>query len=265
MTVMTDTIIRQVSEQVERAMEAANSARPLPHFDYVPTTGCEPSHRQDRVSSPRQIERERETSRSNCSGRSHTKQYYRHVTARSSGRPIPGETAKSTTTSTPYATHSRRTAWLDEQEQTSKPRGETSGRRRGHTTTECRNLKKALHKLADKGQIDRFLKRGSRFLRQEQESAQPQPRDGECLTEVVATIAGGYAEGTCITVPTMVFGGKEAPRFASPHNEPLVVEMKIASAIVRSVNIITWDCLKKLTYPGCDIIPLMHPILGFGG
>ncbi|KAJ8434600.1 hypothetical protein Cgig2_025026 [Carnegiea gigantea] len=49
--------------------------------------------------------------------------------------------------------------------------------------------------------------------------------------------------------------------------------MKVASAIVRrmlidtgsSVDIITWDCLKKLTYPRRDIIPLVHPILGFGG
>ncbi|KAJ8446925.1 hypothetical protein Cgig2_016467 [Carnegiea gigantea] len=62
----------------------------------------------------------------------------------------------------------------------------------------------------------------------------------------------------------MVFGGKKAPRFASSHNDPSVVEMKIASAIVRrilidtgsSVDIITWDCLKKLTHPGHDIIPL---------
>jgi len=29
----------------------------------------------------------------------------------------------------------------------------------GYTTTECRELKKALHELADKGQIDQFLKR----------------------------------------------------------------------------------------------------------
>jgi len=49
--------------------------------------------------------------------------------------------------------------------------------------------------------------------------------------------------------------------------------MKIASAIVRrilidtgnSVDIMTWDCLKKLAHPGCDIVPLMNPILGFGG
>ncbi|KAJ8449180.1 hypothetical protein Cgig2_027182 [Carnegiea gigantea] len=119
-----------------------------------------------------------------------------------------------------------------------------------HTITECRELKKALHELADR-----------------------------CSTEVVAIIVGGYAKGMTRSalkaqlkstqqlltteqgprrmVPTMEFGGKEARRFASPHNDPLVVEMKIASAIVRrilidtgsSVDIITWDCLKKLTYP----------------
>ncbi|KAJ8420251.1 hypothetical protein Cgig2_014905 [Carnegiea gigantea] len=49
--------------------------------------------------------------------------------------------------------------------------------------------------------------------------------------------------------------------------------MKVANAIVRrilvdtesSVDIIIWDCLKKLTYPGREIIPLVHPILGFEG
>ena len=65
MIVMTDTINRQVLAQVKRATEAANSTKPLPHFDYVPTAGCEPSHRQDRVRSPRRTEREWETSRSN--------------------------------------------------------------------------------------------------------------------------------------------------------------------------------------------------------
>ncbi|KAJ8444452.1 hypothetical protein Cgig2_005974 [Carnegiea gigantea] len=65
----------------------------------------------------------------------------------------------------------------------------------GHTTTECRELKKALYKLADNGQIDRFLKRGPRFIRREQEPTPPPPRDEECSTEVVATIVGGYAEG----------------------------------------------------------------------
>jgi len=31
------------------------------------------------------------------------------------------------------------------------------------------------------------------------------------------------------------------------------------------VDIITWDCLKKLAYPGRDIVPLVHPLLGFRG
>ncbi|KAJ8431003.1 hypothetical protein Cgig2_025685 [Carnegiea gigantea] len=197
---MMDTINRRASEQVEGAMEAANSARPLPHFDYVPTHGGEPFHPPERVPSPRYTEWEQES---------------------------------------------------------------------GHTTTECGELKKTLYELADKGQIDRFLKRRPRFLQREQEPAQPQPQDEECSTEVVATIAGGPRT----IVPIVVFGGKEAPRFASPHNDPLVVEMKITSAIVRrnlidtgsSVDIITWDCLKKLTHPERDIVPLVHPILGFGG
>jgi len=49
--------------------------------------------------------------------------------------------------------------------------------------------------------------------------------------------------------------------------------MKVASAIVRgiviatgsSVDIITWDYLKKLAYKGRDIVPLVHPILSFEG
>ena len=80
-------------------------------------------------------------------------------------------------------------------------------------------------------------------------------------------------QGSPSTVPTMIFGGRDATRFGSPHNDPMVVEMKTANAIVlrilidtgSSVDIITWDCLKKLAHPGCDIVPMVNPILGFGG
>ncbi|KAJ8438938.1 LOW QUALITY PROTEIN: hypothetical protein Cgig2_012833 [Carnegiea gigantea] len=49
--------------------------------------------------------------------------------------------------------------------------------------------------------------------------------------------------------------------------------MKRASAIVHrilidtgsSVDIIIWDYLKKFTHLECDIVPLVHPILGFDG
>ena len=73
--------------------------------------------------------------------------------------------------------------------------------------------------------------------------------------------------------PTMVFGGEDAPRLATPHNDPLVVEMKIANALVRrilvdtgsSVDIITKDCLQKLSHPGRAVDPITTPVLGFGG
>ena len=45
MSTMTDMIMHQVLEQVKKMLEAASSVRPLPRFEYVPTVGCEPSHR----------------------------------------------------------------------------------------------------------------------------------------------------------------------------------------------------------------------------
>jgi len=38
MSTMIDTKIQQVSEQVKKVMQAVSSARPLPRFEYVPTT-----------------------------------------------------------------------------------------------------------------------------------------------------------------------------------------------------------------------------------
>ncbi|KAJ8428580.1 hypothetical protein Cgig2_031374 [Carnegiea gigantea] len=133
------------------------------------------------------------------------------------------------------------------------------------TTAECRKLRKALHELADRGQIDLFLKRGPRFLREERK---PVPVYLRGPQQVLTC-----EQGCRITIPTMVFGRGEGPRFISPHNDLLEVEMKVASTIVRrilvdvgsSVDIITRDCLKKLKYPGMEIIPLVHPTLGFEG
>ncbi|KAJ8445072.1 hypothetical protein Cgig2_022592 [Carnegiea gigantea] len=192
---MTDTITRQVLEQVERAMEAAKSARPLPHFDYVPTNRGELSRRPERVPSPRYTEQKREVSRLNWSERPYTEQQGRRAAARPNGRPS------------------------------------------GHTTTECRELKKALHEFTDKGQIDRFLKKGPRFFRRE-----PEP--------VLTTEQRPH-----ITVPTMVFGGKKAPRYASPHNDPLVVEMKIASGL----GLRPWPTSTRLR-SGAPLLPGRQPL-----
>ncbi|KAJ8429946.1 hypothetical protein Cgig2_003514 [Carnegiea gigantea] len=101
---MTDTIMHQV----QKAMEAANSARPLLRFDYGPLIGCKPSHRHTRIPSPRHPKGGLEVSQLNQSDRLGRRNQDGTVvaTARPSGNPSQGRSTKSTTASTPYATHS---------------------------------------------------------------------------------------------------------------------------------------------------------------
>ena len=71
----------------------------------------------------------------------------------------------------------------------------------------------------------------------------------------------------------MVFDDRKGSHFSSPDTDPLVVELKVANALVHQilidtrsfVDIITWGCLQRLKYPGREIIPLIHPIVGFRG
>ncbi|KAJ8443574.1 LOW QUALITY PROTEIN: hypothetical protein Cgig2_020661 [Carnegiea gigantea] len=192
--------------------------------------------------------------------------------------------AKSTISSMPYATNSRRIAYFKEQEQTSMPRGDALGRRHtpehrsvrectrsppsrgvhvmevkehliskklqpittapkprntqkycefheqnGHTTIECRESRKGLHELANKGKIDHFLK-------------------GR-----LGTLRGG------------VFY-----RDSSHHCKQLYlghhsVHLEGSASRTAVVDIIPWDCLKKIKHLGREIVHLVHPILGFGG
>ncbi|KAJ8429827.1 hypothetical protein Cgig2_000155 [Carnegiea gigantea] len=60
MYTMTDAIMQQVSKQVKKAVEATSSTRPLPRFEYVSTAGCDPSHRHDFAMPPRHSERMQE-------------------------------------------------------------------------------------------------------------------------------------------------------------------------------------------------------------
>ncbi|KAJ8427675.1 hypothetical protein Cgig2_016768 [Carnegiea gigantea] len=71
----------------------------------------------------------------------------------------------------------------------------SSHEQNGHTTFECRELRKSLHELANKWQIDRFLKWGPRFLRKDHKPIRPEPRDKECSTEIVATVIGRGSPG----------------------------------------------------------------------
>ncbi|KAJ8439412.1 LOW QUALITY PROTEIN: hypothetical protein Cgig2_001752 [Carnegiea gigantea] len=96
----------------------------------------------------------------------------------------------------------------------------------GHTIAECRELRKALHELADKGQIDRFLKQGPQFFGnyfwRRRRRHHPVCMEGLAARGPLLTVE----QGSRVTVATMVFGGEQGPRYTFPHNDPLVVEMK---------------------------------------
>ncbi|XP_010694054.2 uncharacterized protein LOC104906923 [Beta vulgaris subsp. vulgaris] len=70
----------------------------------------------------------------------------------------------------------------------------------------------------------------------------------------------------------MTFG--ESSRSVSvPHNDPLVIELKVGNSQVKrvsvdsgsSADIITLECLKKLKYNEKDVTPLDQPLIGFEG
>ncbi|KAJ8428715.1 hypothetical protein Cgig2_028198 [Carnegiea gigantea] len=65
MSTVTDAIMQHVLKQVKRTVKAASSTRPLPRFEYVPTTSWEPSHRDDPVMSHRRSKRMRESPHTN--------------------------------------------------------------------------------------------------------------------------------------------------------------------------------------------------------
>jgi len=70
-------------------------------------------------------------------------------------------------------------------------------------------------------------------------------------------------------IPSMIFGDSEGLHFIMPHK---AVKLKVANTLISpiligngsSVDIITWDCLRRLKHPGREIVTLLYPILGFG-
>ncbi|KAJ8427241.1 hypothetical protein Cgig2_016933 [Carnegiea gigantea] len=175
MSTMTDTLMQQVSKQVKKSVEAASSVRPLSRFNYVPTAGCEPSHRHVSMASHRHGDGVREATRMDRN------------------RPtLPSEEAR----------------------RARAPRRRMLHRNSGH-------YRQWIHRRIHSIRLEGLALRGQQVLMAER--------------------------GSQVTVPTMVSSGGEGLCCTSPHNDPLVVEMKVASAIVprilvntgRSMDIIT--------------------------
>ncbi|XP_010667440.3 uncharacterized protein LOC104884486 [Beta vulgaris subsp. vulgaris] len=160
----------------------------------------------------------------------------------------------------------------------------------GHTTKDCRELKKGLDNLVDQGKLKRYLKHS---IEEKGKLKVGQSNSGD-MEGFIGVIAGGFASGGLTGrarkahlqnlkhqvldvqqgrayCPVMTFG--ESGRSVSvPHDDPLVIELKVANTRVKrvlvdsgsSADIITLECLKKLKYSERDVTPLDHPLIGFG-
>ncbi|KMS97513.1 hypothetical protein BVRB_5g126270 isoform A [Beta vulgaris subsp. vulgaris] len=166
----------------------------------------------------------------------------------------------------------------------------------GHETNECKHLKRALKDLARKGKMNSYLPSSGRKF-QKKDNRQGRRKDDESTDEdVVMVISGGFAAGGPTTrghknylrelsqvmltnqaeadpFPKIVVSEQDRGKIRTPHDDPLVVEMKIANLRVRqilidtgsSTDIISVDYLSRLKFDGNDLVPVNHTIIGFGG
>lgn len=160
----------------------------------------------------------------------------------------------------------------------------------GHTTRDCRELKKALDKLADQGKLNKYLKKPT------QQAKRSKPEHNNEIDGYIGVIAGGFATGgtsnrarkihlqnlkrpilqveqQSATSPIKTFGRGDNRPIQTPHDNPLVIEMKVANSRVKRVlvnsgslvDIITMECLSQLKYKADDLKPIKQPLVGFGG
>ncbi|KAJ8437343.1 hypothetical protein Cgig2_009683 [Carnegiea gigantea] len=123
-----------------------------------------------------------------------------------------------------------------------------------HTTTECYELKKALREFANQGQFNRFLRRGRGGDRNRSNPEGKKDNEANHNMETVSTIITGIDDKEWNTgyrkaqiqklsqvmatrelkplkVPTMTFGPEDKHPLQTPHNDALVIHLKITTAM----------------------------------
>ncbi|KAJ8433976.1 LOW QUALITY PROTEIN: hypothetical protein Cgig2_024681 [Carnegiea gigantea] len=209
MTTITDTIL----QQVKKTTEAVNSARPLPTF--VRTQGCDLSHRHASAMSLRPSDEMRETTRLGRDGRSQARNHDRSMRAdalfKNKYKPqgLRKEVPRGDVLPTTLQLGSTHAAPLTRSEGASDAEEAIAHNHDSYTTQRTEVL----------------------------------PQEEECSTEIVATITGGYAVGITRSAwkaqlrgaqqVLMAKQGMRRPVFYFTHNNPLVVELKVASAFIR--------------------------------
>ncbi|XP_021860304.1 uncharacterized protein [Spinacia oleracea] len=170
----------------------------------------------------------------------------------------------------------------------------------GHDTKDCRSLKRALDGLASKGHLKNYLQRSTHDTGKNQYKKNKSPvsatEENHSKGGFVSVISGGPAAGG----PTMrgqkdyarrlgqvKLSGKspvdpfprieicesDGGRVATPHDDPLVVEIKISNMRVKRIlidtrsssDIMSMEFLSRLAHDPKTIESIHYPIIGFGG
>ncbi|XP_021754553.1 uncharacterized protein LOC110719879 [Chenopodium quinoa] len=172
----------------------------------------------------------------------------------------------------------------------------------GHETNECISLKRLLDQLAEKGDLDSYVKKPKRKQpsNQNQSAMQKRQKPVDSLDTdeaTIYTIAGGYAGGGPIvrgnkdnirlldvnffnkgetsgsSFPEVIISEKDSGGVRRPHDDPIVIECKLANQRVGKIlidkgissDLISHKCLTKLKYRLESLNPVSHPLVGFGG
>ncbi|XP_010693209.1 uncharacterized protein LOC104906188 [Beta vulgaris subsp. vulgaris] len=166
----------------------------------------------------------------------------------------------------------------------------------GHEINGCKHLMRALEDLARKGEMNSYLPQGGRKF-QKRDDRQNKRKESESTNEdMVLVISGGFAAGgptsqrhknylrelghimltnqaESYPFRKLVVSELDRGKLRTPHDDPLVVEMKIANLRVTrilintgsSTDIISADCLSRLKFNENALVQVHHPIIGFGG
>ncbi|XP_048496309.1 uncharacterized protein LOC125495589 [Beta vulgaris subsp. vulgaris] len=167
----------------------------------------------------------------------------------------------------------------------------------GHETNECKHLKRALEDLARKGKMNLYLPKEGENFRKKMIVKERRKKESESTDEdVVLVISGGFAVGRSTKrghknylrelgqhlltnqaetdlFLKVVVSELDRGKLTTPHDDPLVVKMKIVNLRVRRILINTGssshnikdDCLSRLKFNEGDFVPVHHPVMGFGG
>ncbi|XP_056685480.1 uncharacterized protein [Spinacia oleracea] len=139
----------------------------------------------------------------------------------------------------------------------------------GHTTKDCRELKRALDRLADEGKLNKYLK-GSSSGKKEDNKGSDVHSDH---TEGYVGVLNVEAPPSDLKCPTITFQEDPSQTVHAPHDDPLVIEIKVANRIVKrvlidsgsSADILTLEYLERLRYKKSDLIDISQPHVGFSG